>query len=101
MAGWHHRCNGHELGQTSEDGEGQGGLVCHSPWGRKESDMTGRLNDSKRMVQFVTFSFFKYLFIYLASSSLSCDTWELGCIIYTLSLWCMDSLGGGIGHGGM
>ena len=26
MAGWHHRCNGHELGQTPEDGEGQGGL---------------------------------------------------------------------------
>ena len=24
MAGWHHRCNGHELGQTLEDGEGQG-----------------------------------------------------------------------------
>ena len=24
MAGWHHRCNGHELGQTLGDGEGQG-----------------------------------------------------------------------------
>ena len=23
MAGWHHRYNGHELGQTSGDGEGQ------------------------------------------------------------------------------
>ena len=23
MAGWHHRCNGHDLGQTSGDGEGQ------------------------------------------------------------------------------
>ena len=33
MAGWHHRCNGHEFGQTSGDGEGQGGLVCCSPWG--------------------------------------------------------------------
>ena len=40
MAGWHHRCNGHELGQTSGDGEGQGGLVCCSPWGCKESDTT-------------------------------------------------------------
>ena len=28
MAGWHHRCNGHELGQTSGDGEGQGGLAA-------------------------------------------------------------------------
>ena len=26
MAEWNHRCNGHELGQTLEDGEGQGGL---------------------------------------------------------------------------
>ena len=27
MAGWHRRYNGHELGQTPGDGEGQGGLV--------------------------------------------------------------------------
>ena len=25
-------------------GDGQGGLVCYSPWGRKESDMTEQLN---------------------------------------------------------
>ena len=36
MAGWHHQCNGHELGRTLGDGEGQGGLVCCSPWGHKE-----------------------------------------------------------------
>ena len=40
MAEWHHQCNGYELGQTSWDGEGQGGLVCCSPWGHKESDTT-------------------------------------------------------------
>ena len=40
MAGWHHRFNGCELGQTPGDGEGQGGLVCCSPWGCKESDTT-------------------------------------------------------------
>ena len=33
MVGWHHRFHGHELGQTLGDGEGQGGLVCCSPWG--------------------------------------------------------------------
>ena len=43
-AGWHHRCDGHELGQTPGDGEGQGGLVCHSPRGRKESDTTEQVN---------------------------------------------------------
>ena len=46
MAGWHHRYNGHELWQSSGDGEGQGGLVLCSPWGHKESDMTGRLNNN-------------------------------------------------------
>ena len=37
MVGWHHQLRGHEFEQTLGDGEGQGG---HSPWGRKESDMT-------------------------------------------------------------
>ena len=46
MIGWNHWCNGHELGQTSGDSEGQRGLACCSPWGPKESDMTGRLNNS-------------------------------------------------------
>ena len=41
MVGWHHGCSEHELEQTLGDGEGQGGLACGSPWGRKESDMTG------------------------------------------------------------
>ena len=40
MVGWHHWCNGHELGQTPGDGEGQGGLACCSPWGYRESDVT-------------------------------------------------------------
>ena len=40
MVGWHHRFNGHELGQTPGDGEGQGSLACYSLWGCKELDMT-------------------------------------------------------------
>ena len=38
MVGWHHQLNGHEFEQTSGDSEGQGRLVCCSPWGREESD---------------------------------------------------------------
>ena len=41
MAGWYHRCNGHELGQTLVDGEGLRGLTCCSPQDRKESDTAG------------------------------------------------------------
>ena len=44
--GWHHWLNGHEFEQALGDGEGQGGLACCSPWGRKESDMTERLNNT-------------------------------------------------------
>ena len=44
MVGWHHRHNGHEFEQAPRVGDGQGGLACCSPWGRKESDMTERLN---------------------------------------------------------
>ena len=44
MVGWHHRHNGHGFGQTLGVGDGQGGLVCCSSWGCKESDMTERLN---------------------------------------------------------
>ena len=32
--------NGHEVEQILRDGEGQGGLACCSPQGRKESDRT-------------------------------------------------------------
>ena len=38
--GWHHRCNGCELGQAVGDGEGQRSLACCSPWGCKELDVT-------------------------------------------------------------
>ena len=45
--GWHHQLNGHEFEQTPGDGEGQGSLVCCSPWSHKELDMTERLNKKK------------------------------------------------------
>ena len=45
MVGWHHQLNGHEFEQTAGDSEGQRSLVCWSPWGCKESDMTERRNN--------------------------------------------------------
>ena len=35
MVGWHHQLNGHEFEQGPGDGEGQGSLVCCSPWCRR------------------------------------------------------------------
>ena len=44
MVGWHYWLFGHEFVQAPGVGDGQGSLACCSPWGRKESDMTERLN---------------------------------------------------------
>ena len=46
MVGWHHRFDGHEFEQAPRDGEEQRSLVCCSPWGCKESDMTEQLNNN-------------------------------------------------------
>ena len=39
--------HGHKSEQAPGDGEGQGGLPRCSPWGRRESDTTQRLNNHK------------------------------------------------------
>ena len=44
MVGWHHCLNGRGFEWTPGVGDGQGGLACCGSWGRKESDMTERLN---------------------------------------------------------
>jgi len=41
---WHHWLNRHGFEWTPEVGDGQGGLVCSSSWGCKESDTTEWLN---------------------------------------------------------
>ena len=44
MVGWHDQLDGHEFEEALEVGDGQGSLVCCSPWSQKESDMTKWLN---------------------------------------------------------
>ena len=44
LVGWHHCLDGREPEQAPGVGDGQGSLVCYSPWGHKESDTTERLN---------------------------------------------------------
>ena len=57
MAGWHHWLDGREFEWILGVGDGQGGLVCCTSWGRKESDMTKRLNwtEMNGLVVFPTF----------------------------------------------
>ena len=47
MVECHHQLNGREFAQTPGDGEGQESLVCCSPWGGKESDITSWLNNNR------------------------------------------------------
>ena len=44
IVGWHHQLNGHEFEQAPGVGDGQGSLVCGSPWSRKDLDTAERLN---------------------------------------------------------
>ena len=49
MVGWHHQLNGHEFEQVLGDGEGQGSLVCCSPWGlRVRHDLTTEKQDNNQ-----------------------------------------------------
>ena len=44
MGEGHHQLHEHEFEQVLGVGDGQGSLVCCSPWGREESDTTERLH---------------------------------------------------------
>ena len=50
MVGWHYRLNGHEFEQTPGYSEGQGSLMCYSPWGfRVRHDWETELNWKKSL----------------------------------------------------
>ena len=58
---WYHRLDGREFEWTPGVGNGQGVLACCDSWGRKESDMTERLNWTEAMHQF-TYAYVYRLF---------------------------------------
>ena len=47
---WHHWLNGHEFEQALGVGDGQGSLVCCSPWDHKGSDTTEWLDDNSSVL---------------------------------------------------
>ena len=51
MVEWHHRLDGYEFEQAPGDGEGQGSLMCYSPWGCRESDRTEQLDADSLMLR--------------------------------------------------
>ena len=50
MVGWLHQLDGHESEKALGVGDGQGSLVCCSPWGHKESNKTEQLNWTELIV---------------------------------------------------
>ena len=53
MVGWHHWLDGHEFEQALRDGEGQGSLVCCSPWSRRvRNDWVTEQQKQEHMVIF-------------------------------------------------
>ena len=63
VVGWHHQLNGHGFGWTLGVSDGQGGLVCCGSWGRKESDMTERLNSTELNRQKISTSGFPHFIL--------------------------------------
>ena len=55
MVGWHHRLNGHGFGWTPGVGDGQGGLMCYSPWGCKELDTNEWLNWTESVLILISY----------------------------------------------
>ena len=99
MVGWHHRLDGHEFEQAPGVGDGQGSLACCSPWGRKESDTTERLNSTElkivKMVNFIICVFYhtciKHVFITIKIhvTSLSRNSANYACVHAKLLQLCL------------
>ena len=79
MVGWHHRLNGHELERTPADSEGQGSLVCCSPWGRKELNTTEWLKNT----QHSWFSLLCWFLLYSKVNQLYIDVCPLSFRIFS------------------
>ena len=65
MVGWHHLLSGQlaQFEQVPGVGDGQGSLVCCSPWGRKQT----QLSDSTELIQF------SWVFNTLCGPGVSCS----------------------------
>ena len=94
MAGWHHQLNGCESEQVSGDGEGQGRLVCCSPWGYNESDTTEWLNKNNSLIFMKVFCLCHILYISIWTLRSACfykimlsvknDTFTSSFLLWTL-----------------
>ena len=85
VVGWHHWLNGYEFEQAPGVGDGQGGLVCCSPWGCKESETTELLNNSTSIPSWVYVTFF-------LPTHPSIDAWLVSAfwLLWIMLLWTLS-----------
>ena len=51
MVGWHHQLDAYEFETAPGAGDGQGSLMCCSPWGCKVLDMTEQVKNNNKAVK--------------------------------------------------
>ena len=91
MAGWQHQLDGHEFEWTLGADDGQGGLAFCDSWGRKESNMTDRLNWTDKDNKYFKF----YFFYKVEAIVLYITKWliwrflNLSCLVYKLTYLAM------------
>ena len=90
MVGRHHRLNGHEFEQIPGNSEEQGSLVCCSPLGHKESDVTEWLNTATLILIILIVAIIILISILLSpqnaySRSYSMDDYESLFFIHTVA----------------
>ena len=80
MAGWHHWLDGPEPEWTLGVSDGQGGLTCCDSWGRKESDMTERMNwtDTNILCHLIPITWYFFTLIFSSITYFSMKTWLWG-----------------------
>ena len=76
MVGWHHQLTGHEFEWTVGDSGGWRSLVCCSPRGCKELDVTEQLNNVNNVI---SYGMVIYIYIY----TMLCEIIRL----YVLTYW--------------
>ena len=89
MAGWRHLCNGHELGGTLGDGEGQkpgmlqsmGSQRVGHDWVTVQQNFTKLVKDQKTKVEFIAFLYYDKI-----TTKWIPRTLKFGCFRFTFLL---------------
>ena len=109
MVECHHKLDGHELERAVGVGDGQESLVCSSPWGCKESDMTEQLNQTNIHYVYVYITYIYIIHVYILPTKVrvvkamvfpevmyGCESWTIKKDehqrIDAFELWCWRRL---------